>query len=60
MNYEITKKEVWYWPETDQLLHAYGMGKQGWLMFFTEDRYYFYTTTKVNAKRNGVVFLGEL
>ena len=56
----IENIEVWYWPEKDQILRVLQMGKGNWLMFFTEDRYYFYTTSKAKAKHNGLIFMGDL
>jgi len=50
--------EIWYWPKTDQLLHVLKLEK-GWLMFFKEDRYYFYAVSKKTAKRAGIIFMGD-
>lgn len=56
---KIKNIEIWYWEKKDQLIRALDLGKDGWLMFFQDDMYYYYPVTKRLAKKNGVIFLGK-
>ncbi len=55
------KQYVWYWPDKDQLMRVYHLGKNGYLMFFSEDRYYFHPIKNKKTMRYvGIQDLGEL
>jgi len=57
---EIKNIEIWYWPKKDEILRCLEVEPGLFLMFKTEDRYYFHVVSKKQARANGLILMGKL